>query len=121
MAHILVVDDDPDIRDVMSRTLERAGHDVAVASDGSEAAAMHVRREFDLIVSDLLMPGMNGIELTQLIRADPRCDIPILLVTASATTSDLEDAEAAGVTAHMPKPFKLAELRDQVAALLAQA
>jgi CheY-like chemotaxis protein len=118
MARILVVDDELDIRDVVARILERSGHAVATAADGAEAAEMHHRQEFDLIVSDLLMPHMGGIELTKTVRADSRADIPILLVTASASPQDLADAHEAGVTAYIGKPFKIAELRDQVAALL---
>lgn len=118
MARILVVDDEPDIRDAISLVLERAGHLVAVASDGAEAAHLHDRDGFDLIVSDLLMPGMDGIELARTVRADPLCTTPILLITASASPQDLVDAQQAGITAYLAKPFKLADLREEVAALL---
>jgi CheY-like chemotaxis protein len=121
MARILVVDDEQDIRDVLAETLERAGHAVVVAGDGEEAVDLHHRQHFDLIVSDLAMPGADGIDLTRAVRADARPDVPILLVTASASPQDLAEAHRAGVTAHLPKPFKLTELRDQVAAMLAAA
>jgi CheY-like chemotaxis protein len=121
MARILVVDDEPDIRDAFVVILQRAGHAVDVAGDGATAADLHHQHQFDLIVSDFLMPGLNGIELTKAVRADSRPDIPILLVTASASSRDLADARQAGITAHLSKPVKLAELRDQVAALLAAA
>lgn len=119
MARILVVDDEPDIRRILALALERAGHVVVVASDGAEAAGLHERDQFDLIVSDLLMPGLDGIQLAKVVRSDPRCNIPILLVTASASPQDLVDAHRAGVTAHLGKPFGLVELRVQVNALLA--
>lgn len=121
MARILVVEDCPDILDAMALVLQRSGHAVAKASDGATAADMHRDDEFDLIVSDLLMPGLNGIELTRAVRAHSSRDVPVLLVTASASAQDLVAAEAAGVTAHMSKPFKLVRLRDRVAALLESA
>lgn len=119
MARILVVDDEPDIRDVVGEVLERAGHDVTAAEDGTTAAHLHHKHQFDLIVSDLRMPGLNGIQLAQAVRADSRCDIPFLLVTASASTQDLSDARRAGVTDLLGKPFGFAELRDKVALMLA--
>ena len=121
MARILVVEDEPDILDAMAVMLERSGHAVAKAADGATAADMHGTDEFDLIVSDLAMPGLNGIELARAVRAGSRCDVPILLVTASATTQDLDMAREAGVTAYLGKPYKLSELRDQVASLLTDA
>ena len=119
MARILVVDDEKDVRDVLAETLERSGHAVVVAADGEEAADLHHRQHFDLIVSDLAMPGGDGIDLARAVRAHARPDIPILLVTASASPQTLARAYRAGVTAHLDKPFKMAELRDQVAAMLA--
>ena len=121
MARILVVDDEPDIRRVVVIVLERAGHVVVTASDGAEAVDLHEHNEFDLIVSDLIMPVLDGIQLAKAVRSDPRCTIPILLVTASASPQDLVDAHRAGVTAHLGKPFALVDLREQVAALLAAA
>lgn len=105
----------------MGLTLEAAGHAVTAAEDGAQAASLHHQHRFDLIVSDLHMRGLNGIQLARAVRADCRPDIPILLVTASASPQDLVDAHQAGVTAHLGKPFKLAELRDQVESLLASA
>lgn len=121
MARILVVDDENDVRDVLFETFERAGHAVVVAGDGEEAADLHHRQHFDLIVSDLSMPGADGIDLARVVRADARPDIPILLVTASTSPHRLAEAHRAGVTAHLAKPFMLADLRDQVTAMLAAA
>lgn len=121
MARILVVDDEADIRDAFCMALQRAGHVVTAATDGAHAADLHHSDTFDLIVSDLAMPGLDGIGLTKAVRADSRSDVPILLVTASASPEDLEEARRAGVTAHLAKPCKLADLRDQVAVLLGAA
>jgi two-component system chemotaxis response regulator CheY len=119
VARILVVDDEPDICDAIVAALERAGHVVSVAGDGTTAADLHHQHEFDMIVSDFLMPGLDGIELTRAVRADTRPDIPILLVTASASHADIAEARQAGVSAHLAKPFTLTDLRNHVAALLA--
>jgi len=121
MARILVVDDEPDIREVVGGVLERAGHDVTAAEDGTSAATLQHEHRFDIIVSDLRMPGLNGIQLARAVRAGAHGDIPFLLVTAAPSTRDLSDAHQAGVTAHLDKPFGFAELRDKVALMLAVA
>jgi len=118
MARILVADDASDIRDVISMILERAGHDVVAVADGASAFELHQTVDFDLIISDFSMPVLDGLELTRRVRADGRSTIPILLVTASASDHELAAARAAGVSAHLSKPFRIAELRDEVAALL---
>jgi len=118
MARILVADDASDIRDVISLILERAGHDIVAVPDGAAALEMHRTIEFDLIISDFSMPVLDGLELTRRVRADARGTVPILLVTASASDRDLADARSAGVSGHLSKPFGIAELRDEVAALL---
>lgn len=118
MARILVADDASDIRDVISMILERAGHEVVAVPDGAAALELHQQVEFDLIISDFSMPVLDGLELTRRVRANGRSTIPILLVTASATDHELAAARAAGVNGHLTKPFRIAELRDEVAALL---
>jgi CheY-like chemotaxis protein len=118
MARILVADDASDIRDVISMILERAGHDVVAVPDGAAAFDLHQQVEFDLIISDFSMPVLDGLELTRRVRANGRSTIPILLVTASASDHELAEARAAGVSGHLTKPFRIAELRDEVAALL---
>jgi CheY-like chemotaxis protein len=121
VARILVADDERDIRDVISLVLERAGHEVVAVGDGVIAVETHTREEFDLIISDLSMPGLDGVQVTEMVRAGERSHIPILLLTASASGRDLAQARAAGVTAHMSKPFRVAELRDLVTDLLGRA
>lgn len=121
MARILVVDDEADIRDAFAVILEREGHAVTKAADGAQAAQLHHHGQFDLIITDLTMPGLDGIELTRTVRTDLRSDIPILLVTASTLPQDIVDAKQAGITEHLAKPCKLAVLRDRVAVLLGAA
>ena len=118
MARILVAEDEDDIRELIERVLKREGHQVVSVSDGTAAVEMHKHQAFDLIVSDLNMPSLTGIQLAEKVRANPRCQVPFLLVTASATEEDLVRARRVGISCLMEKPFRLADLREQVSALL---
>lgn len=118
MARILVADDEEDIRELIKLVLIRDGHHVVTVADGMAAVEMHRQEVFDLIVSDLRMPGLTGIQVTEEVRANPRGDIPILLLTASATDEDRGQARRAGISGLMVKPFKQADLRDRVSGLL---
>lgn len=98
-ARVLVVDDEADLRFILRRCFDRAGYDVAEAGDG--AAALRSVREVrpDLVVTDLVMPVMNGFELIQQLRADPvTAGIPIIVVSSNWLT-------ATGADAAMTKPF----------------
>ncbi|GIF05459.1 response regulator [Actinoplanes siamensis] len=104
MARVLVVDDEPDLRFLHRRVLSRAGHHVTEAGDG--AAALEAVRESppDLVVTDLMMPVMDGIELIKRLRADPAtAAIPILVVSG-----DWE--QAAGADAVIAKPSRSRDL-----------
>lgn len=118
MALILVADDDADIRELIEVLLTRDGHDVVTAADGAEAIVSFDRADFDLVVTDLNMPVVDGVELTQRVRAHARGSVPILLVTASAAGDDLVVARMAGISGHLTKPFQFGELRSWVAVLL---
>ena len=121
MARILVAEDEDDIRELIERVLTREGHHVVTVTDGTAAVEMHEHQAFDLIVSDLNMPKLTGIQLAAKVRANQRGEVPFLLVTASATEEDLLEARRVGISGFVPKPFRLAELRDQVSALLRNA
>lgn len=118
MARILVAEDEDDIRELIERVLTREGHQVVTVTDGTAAVEMHQDQAFDLIVSDLNMPRLTGIQVAEKVRANQPGAVPFLLVTASATEEDLLEARRLGISGFMPKPFRLAELRDQVSALL---
>lgn len=118
MARILVADDEEDIRELIELVLTRDGHHVVTVADGMAAVEMHQQEVFDLIVSDLKMPRLTGIQVTEKVRANPRGEIPILLITASATDEDRVQAGRAGISGLMVKPFKPAALRNQVSTLL---
>ena len=121
MARILVAEDDNDVRVLLRFILERDGHSVEATRDGIQALAAYRAGSFDVVCSDLEMPRLNGIELTLAIRCSARADVPILMITGSASHRDLEDARVAGVTDLLHKPFRPPAFRDRVAALLPAA
>src|SRR5205823_15040480 len=120
MATILVVDDDPDIRDLIQEILEGAGHDVTVAAEGQEALNKLKRRPYELIVLDIMMPTMNGYEVLEQIRAMPiRASTPVIVVTAKHDPTGVMREVKGGALDHLAKPFMPDELEDVVARALA--
>lgn len=115
-ARVLVVDDDPAVRSAISRAL-RVDYDVDEAADGAEALAHHARAAADAIVLDLLMPGLDGLEVCRTLRR--RQDrVPILVVTARDAVSDRVEGLDAGADDYLVKPFAIEELRARMRALL---
>jgi CheY-like chemotaxis protein len=93
VCRILVVDDEPDLRFILRRIFERAGHEVADASDGLQALEWVQGSLPELVVTDMMMPVMNGRELIRRLRADPAtAQIPILAVTGNIELADSADA-----------------------------
>jgi CheY-like chemotaxis protein len=107
---ILVVDDDEPSRQVMADTLAEAGYTVEEACDGYEALSIAARRSPDLVVSDLSMPGIDGIELTRRLHVFAR-GVPVVLTTGVEETRDVVTAaQAYGAVACLKKPMSLDEL-----------
>ncbi len=119
MSRILVVEDDQDIADLIRRYLTRAGHSVEVLASGSAALA-RVREEMpDVLILDLMLPGMSGIEVCRAIREDQViARLPIIMVTARAQESDRVLGLESGADDYVTKPFSTRELVARVAALL---
>jgi two-component system, OmpR family, response regulator MtrA len=121
MARILVADDDEDIRMLVVMRLQHSGHEVEQAGDGATAVEQCRNDAPDLVVLDLMMPGMNGLDACRTIRADPAlARTPVILLTARAQTSDVEAGLAAGADDYITKPFSPRDLAERVDALLAQ-
>jgi CheY-like chemotaxis protein len=122
MAHILVIDDDPVLRRVVTLALEAAGHSVLRCENGRKAVAFLEHDHADLLVTDIVMPEMDGVETVRAVRQlDP--DLPILAISGGGSFDPkdyLGIAKAFGATAVLPKPFRPAELLDLVTQLLAQ-
>lgn len=105
-ARVLVIDDDPIMREVASAKLAEAGYDVDVAADGAEGLARLKARPFDLAISDVDMPRMNGFAMTRAIRADSAlAALPVIMVTGSERKDAVEEAFAAGATSFLAKPI----------------
>ena len=116
-ARVLVVDDEPAVRDSLARTLQFEGYDVVVANDGV-AALDAVRTEHpDVVVLDVMMPRMDGLEACRLLRAD-QYTLPVLMLTARDSVGDRVAGLDAGADDYLVKPFALQELLARVRALL---
>jgi DNA-binding response OmpR family regulator len=120
MKRILIAEDQTDIRDLLALNLQGAGYQVAQASDGREALAAHDRQPADLMVLDLMMPNMDGLDVCKALRARG-CTTPILMLTAKSTELDRVLGLELGADDYLTKPFSLAELLARVKALLRRA
>ncbi len=113
---ILVVDDDPEIVSFVKRGLAYEGYTVDTAADGTEALARARDREPDLVVLDIMMPGIDGIEVAKRLRQGG--DVPILMLTAKGTVADKVAGLESGADDYLVKPFAFDELLARVRALL---
>ena len=119
MYKILIADDEPAIRFLIRATLEDQGYALLEATDGLEAYDLVSSESPDLIVLDVMMPGMSGYELCSRLKADPkRRDILILMLTARVQEKEREKAESAGVDYYLPKPFSPMDLAKIIEFLL---
>jgi two-component system response regulator MprA len=115
-ADILVVDDDRRITSMLSRALRAEGYEVRTANDGGEGLTRVRERQPDLLVLDLLMPGVDGLEVCRRLREES--DLPILILTAKDETEDRVQGLDSGADDYLVKPFALDELLARVRALL---
>jgi len=116
---LLVVDDNPANRDMLSRRLERDGHTVATAADGHEALVRIAADTFDLILLDIMMPGMDGITALEHIKADPsRRHLPVIMISALDELEIVVRCIERGAEDYLPKPFNPTLLRARIAACL---
>jgi two-component system response regulator MprA len=113
---ILVVDDEPSITSFLRMGLTRAGYEVSVAADGPEALAICDNGHVDLVVLDLMLPGMGGVEVCQRLRGDP--DLLVLMLTAADAVDRRIEGLNAGADDYLVKPFDFEELLARVRALL---
>jgi two-component system KDP operon response regulator KdpE len=119
VSRVLVVDDEPGIRKVVRDALEREGHDVVTAVDGQEGLEHFEGKAFDLVVTDLAMPRVGGLELVQEVRR--RSPVPILVLTVRNEEREKVHLLDAGADDYVTKPFGVAELVARARALLRRA
>lgn len=119
LGRILVVDDLKTNRDLLARRLRRDGHSVTQAASAEAALNILARSEFDLLLVDILMPGMNGIELLRRIKADARLhDVPVLMISGLKEESAVLKCIAEGAEDYLPKPVDTVLLRARIEACL---
>jgi DNA-binding NtrC family response regulator len=108
VAKILIVDDDEQLRELLVEALTEAGHSVTTAGNGKDALVILGHQTFDLIVSDVQMPLMNGIELLQWVRANVK--IPMIMMSGFSRLLELIKPKDIGAKAFLPKPFQPEDL-----------
>ena len=109
---LLVVDDDQEVLRMVNRLFELEGYDVVTAADGKSAIELLEEREPDLIILDIMMPGLNGFQVLDLVR---QCsDVPIIMLTARSEVTTLHNALALGADDYVKKPFHTRELLARV-------
>jgi DNA-binding response OmpR family regulator len=119
MATVLVVDDEPIVRDVVVRYLRREGYETLEAGDGLDAQELLRRHEPSLVVLDLMLPGMDGLQLCQWIRS--RSELPVIMLTARAEEADRIVGLELGADDYLTKPFSPRELTARVRTVLRRA
>ena len=120
-ATVLVVDDDPVIVKLLQVNFEMDGYDVLTAGDGAEGLARAQTDRPDIIVCDVMMPKMNGLEVAAALKADPATkQIPIVLLSAKAQTSDVQAGRDVA-DEYITKPFDPLELLERVSSLIAES
>lgn len=118
----MIAEDEQNISDFLKYGLENSGYDVSVSEDGNKAwnmiqTCMDGNRP-DILLLDIRMPGMSGLELCRKFREDYGFQVPVLILTALGTTDDIVDGLHAGADDYMPKPFKFVELMARIEALM---
>jgi DNA-binding response OmpR family regulator len=117
---ILVVDDNEDIRSLLSLVLQKENYEVFLAANGTDAINIVKNNKVDLILLDIMMPGISGLEVLSTIRDDKDkkiSEVPIMMITAKSTVSDIDAAVELGATSYIIKPFRPANLVEKVNAI----
>jgi DNA-binding response OmpR family regulator len=121
MPLILLIEDNHDIAAMVGEHLEQSGHEVDYAADGITGLHLAVTEDADLIILDLMLPGMDGLEVCRKLREEAAKSTPILMLTARDTIEDKVAGLDAGADDYLVKPFEMAELDARLRALLRRA
>lgn len=115
MAKILIAEDDPKSRDLLTRLLEGWGHQIVPACDGVEALELAERERFHLVLTDWVMPGLTGIELCETLKGRSSTQsIPVIMLSVKKSGEDIAEANDAGVDDYITKPFDREDLQARV-------
>ena len=118
--HILAVDDDDRLRDLLKRYLTREGHDVTVAKDAASARKLMSAISFDLVILDVMMPGEDGLSLLESVR-EKKSDTPVILLTARSLPAERIEGLKIGADDYLSKPFEPEELALRITSILKRA
>ena len=118
MAKILLVEDDINIASLLERGLQEFGHEVCVANDGQAGWELVQQEDFQLLILDIIMPKMNGLQLCKQYRQTYGYQSPVIMLTALGTTDDIVNGLDAGADDYLVKPFSFQELEARIKALL---
>lgn len=119
---VLVVDDNQDVRDLVVHFLDSQGFHVFSAADGEKALAILNANQIDLVLLDVMMPGLSGLDVLKEIRSGSNKnirEIPVMMITAKSSTEDIDKALALGANSYIVKPFRGNNVREKVHALFA--
>ena len=115
MAYILIVDDEPDLVTLLTDQIGMLGHEVAVARDGVEGVQLALKRRPDLVVTDVIMPNMDGPEMLMELRRRPETrDVPVIALTALADARTQTRMASLGVVGFLAKPYSLRDLAQEI-------
>ncbi|HEY1032726.1 MAG TPA: response regulator transcription factor [Flavipsychrobacter sp.] len=117
MNTILLIEDEAHVASLIIRSLSEEGYEVSLAPDGSTGLDMALQNNFDLILLDIMLPGINGLEVCRKIRATGST-VPILMLTALGTTQNIVTGLDSGADDYLVKPYKLAELLARVRSMI---
>jgi DNA-binding response OmpR family regulator len=116
---VLVIDDDPVILELLRVNFEIEGFDVVTAKDGDEGFALASKLQPDIVISDIMMPRRDGLQLLRDLKADPRTeDLPVILLSAKAQKSEVEHGLDMGADDYITKPFDPIQLIDRLNAVM---
>lgn len=119
MAHILIAEDERDIRELLKFTLQFAGHTITEAANGAEAVDLATAKTPDLIMTDVRMPRMTGYEVCRALKKiDTVKDIPVIILTARGQDEEVAEGMDAGAVDYITKPFGAVELTERIAEIL---
>jgi DNA-binding response OmpR family regulator len=116
---VLVIEDEPDILDLLRYNLKKEGYDVECASDGERGVDLARTKTFDLVLLDLMLPGIDGLEVCRRLRGDQRTEhVPVIMVTSKGEESDVLIGLSLGADDYVTKPFSVKELLARVKVVL---
>lgn len=121
MARVLVIEDEPDLQELLRYNLQKEGHTVTVAGTGSDGLHELRRQPFDLVLLDLMLPDRDGLEVCRIVRGDEALSsLPIIMVTAKSEESDVVLGLGLGADDYVTKPFRVKELMARIRVRLAR-